>query len=50
MLDQDVKPRPLDGNARTLQPDTELGENVVNEALIARRWSASSERRRQIAR
>jgi hypothetical protein len=28
--------RPLDGNARSLKPDTQLGENVVNEALIAR--------------
>src|SRR6201987_6263406 len=28
--------RPLDGNARSLKPDTQLRENVVNEALIAR--------------
>ena len=36
MVDQDMKRRPLDGNARSLQPDTQLGENIVNEALIAR--------------
>src|ERR1700756_2397402 len=28
--------RPLDGNARSPKPDTQLRENVVNEALIAR--------------
>ena len=31
-----MKRRPLDGNARSLEPDTQLGENIVNEALIAR--------------
>jgi hypothetical protein len=36
MVDQDMKRRPLDGNARFLEPDTQLGENIVNEALIAR--------------
>ena len=36
MVDHDVKRRPLDGNARALKPDTHLGENIVNEALIAR--------------
>jgi hypothetical protein len=36
MVDHDMKRRPLDGNARPLEPDTELGENIVNEALIAR--------------
>src|SRR5712672_4303160 len=36
MVDQDVKRRPLDRNARSLEPDTQLSENVVNEALIAR--------------
>jgi hypothetical protein len=36
MMDQDMKRRPLDGNARSLEPDTQLGENIVNEALIAR--------------
>jgi hypothetical protein len=36
MVDQDVKRRPLDGNARSLEPDTKLSENIVNEALIAR--------------
>src|SRR5712671_3596393 len=36
MMDQDMKRRPLDGNARSLEPDTQLSENIVNEALIAR--------------
>ena len=36
MVDQDMKRRPLDRNARLLEPDTQLGENIVNEALIAR--------------
>ena len=36
MVDQEMKRRPLDGNARSLEPDTQLGENIVNEALIAR--------------
>src|ERR1700704_1320047 len=36
MVDQDMKRRPLDRNARSLEPDTQLSENVVNEALIAR--------------
>src|SRR5689334_9075798 len=36
MVDQDMKRRPLDGNARSLQSDTELSENIVNEALFAR--------------
>ena len=36
MVDQDMKRRPLDGNARSLEPDTQLSENIVNEALIAR--------------
>jgi len=27
--------RPLDGDARSLEPDTQLGENIVDEALIA---------------
>jgi len=35
-MDHDMKRRPLDGNARSLEPDTELSENIVNEALIAR--------------
>src|SRR6266567_9626659 len=26
----------FDGNARSLEPDTQLSENIVNEALIAR--------------
>jgi hypothetical protein len=33
MVDQDMKRRPLDGNARSLEPDTQLSENIVNEAL-----------------
>src|SRR5260370_35751541 len=36
MVDHDMKRRPLDGNARSLKPDTQLCENFVNEALIAR--------------
>src|SRR5436305_1103959 len=36
MVDQDMKRRPLDRNARSLEPDTQLAENIVNEALIAR--------------
>src|SRR5260370_34656777 len=36
MVDQDMKRRPLDGNACALEPDTQLSENIVNEALIAR--------------
>src|SRR5213079_890721 len=36
MVDQDMKRRPLDRNARSLEPDTQLSENIVNEALIAR--------------
>src|SRR5260370_12346773 len=36
MVDQDMKRRPLDWNARSLEPDTQLSENIVNEALIAR--------------
>src|ERR1700694_1837125 len=36
MVDQDMKRRPLDGNTRSLEPDTQLSENIVNEALIAR--------------
>src|ERR1700693_671275 len=36
MVDQNVKRRPLDGNARSLEPDTQFRENIVNEALIAR--------------
>src|SRR6201987_1350625 len=36
VLHQEMQCRPLDGNARSLKPDTQLRENVVNEALIAR--------------
>jgi hypothetical protein len=36
MVDQEMKRRPLDGNARPLKADTQLSENIVNEALIAR--------------
>ena len=36
MVDQDMKRRPLDGNAGSLEPDTKLGKNIVDEALIAR--------------
>src|ERR1700688_4150675 len=36
MVDQNMKRRPLDGNARSLEPDTQFCENIVNEALIAR--------------
>src|ERR1700692_1247298 len=36
MVDQNMKRRPLDRNARSLEPDTQFCENIVNEALIAR--------------
>ena len=36
MLDQEMKRRPLDGDARLLEPDAQFGENVVDEALLAR--------------
>src|SRR5258705_13529420 len=36
MVDQDMKRRPLDRNARLLEADTQFGEDIVNEALIAR--------------
>jgi hypothetical protein len=36
MVDQDVKRRPLDRNACSLEPDAHLGENIVDEALVAR--------------
>src|SRR5712672_3341346 len=36
MVDQDMKRRPLDRNARALKPDTQFSEDIVNEALIAR--------------
>jgi hypothetical protein len=35
MVDHDMKRRPLDGNARSLEPDTQFSEDIVNEALIA---------------
>jgi hypothetical protein len=31
-----MKRRPLDRNARSLEPHTQFGENIVDEALIAR--------------
>jgi hypothetical protein len=36
MVGQDMKRRPLDGNARSLKADTKLSEDIINEALIAR--------------
>jgi hypothetical protein len=36
MVDQNMKRRPLDRNARSLEPGTQFCENIVNEALIAR--------------
>src|SRR5580700_10019968 len=36
MMDHDMKRRPLDGITRSLEPDTQFCENIVNEALIAR--------------
>ncbi len=36
VVDQNMQRRPLDGNARSLQPGTQFGENIVNEALVAR--------------
>src|ERR1700759_899043 len=35
MVDQNMKRGPLNGNVHSLKPDTELSENIVNEALIA---------------
>ena len=35
MVDQDMKRRPLERNARPLQPDAHLGEDIVDEALVA---------------
>jgi hypothetical protein len=36
MIDQEMKRRPLDGNVRSLEPDTQLSENIIKEALVAR--------------
>ena len=36
MIDQEMKRRPLDGNARSLEPDTQLSENTIKEALVTR--------------
>src|SRR6516164_4737682 len=36
MADQEMKRRPLDGNARSLEPDTQFSKNIVYEALVAR--------------
>ena len=36
MVDQDMQRRALEGNARTLNALTQLGEDIVDEALIAR--------------
>jgi hypothetical protein len=36
MVGQDMKRRPLDWNARSLKANTQLSENIVNEAFIAR--------------
>jgi len=36
MVDHDMKRRPLDRNARLLEPNTQFRENIVDEALIAR--------------
>jgi hypothetical protein len=36
MVDQNMQRRPLDGDARSLEPDTQFCKNIVNEALIAR--------------
>ena len=35
MEDQEMKRRPLDRNARSLEPETQLSENIVKEALAA---------------
>jgi hypothetical protein len=36
VVDQNMQRRPLDGNARLLEPNAELSENIVDEALITR--------------
>src|SRR5262249_1348519 len=36
MVDQKIERGPLEGNAGTLEPDAQLGEDIVDEALIAR--------------
>src|SRR5690348_11022353 len=36
VVDQEIHRRPLERNAGTLQPDTKLGEDVVDEAFVAR--------------
>ncbi len=36
MVDQNMKRRPFDGNARSLKPKTHFSENIVNEALVLR--------------
>ena len=36
MIDQEMKRRPLDGNVGSLEPDTQLSENTIKEALVTR--------------
>src|ERR1700756_2897951 len=36
MVDQEMERRPFDGNARSLEADAQLGEDIVNAALVAR--------------
>ena len=36
VVDQQMKRRPLDGNAGALEPEAEFRENIVNEALVTR--------------
>jgi len=40
MVHRHMERHPLDGNAHSLEPGTQLSENVVSEALIARRLPA----------
>jgi hypothetical protein len=35
MEDHEMKRRPLDRNARSLEPETQLSENIVKEARVA---------------
>jgi hypothetical protein len=36
MIDQEMKRCSLDGNASSLEPYTQLNENAIKEALLAR--------------
>src|SRR5262249_27261668 len=36
MVDQQMERRPFDGNVRSLEPNAQLGEDIIEEALITR--------------